>query len=145
MMLRRLVTLTVAIVVAALPALNRICLTSCDAEMFPTAADSRAIRNQAHAEGGNDRHCPLHDRQPSSETQGKPDVPPRPAPCQHQQEAASTDHAKLRSLVPGTDDSLSILTVASIAGSIQPAIEEPNADRQPVLLRRPSNALVLRI
>src|SRR6266404_312060 len=109
-MLRRAGTLVLAIVLAALPSLNRICLTGCDLEKSATArADRPTAEKTTQQTGGGDKNCPLHDSQASAPGQaGTPDRPSTPPPCRHQPELANADYAKSRGLVLDTGYSFSL-------------------------------------
>jgi hypothetical protein len=146
-MLRRVGALAVAIVLAALPSLNRICLTGCDLEKSATArADRSTAADTTEKKSGGDKNCPLHDNQASSqEPSSAPHQPSPPSPCQHQQELASADYAKSRSLALDTHSSLSTVTAATIAGPIVAVTGTPVANRPPILPRRSSNLFILRI
>jgi hypothetical protein len=145
-MLRRLGTWAVAIVVAVLPSLNRICLTECDAEQFQLAhADRPVAPMAAPGERAGDSNCPLHASPSSPEPPARPDAPHAPAPCQHQQDIASIDHAKCLTLVPGADYSFTIVSTMTAAGPVRAVSETPSAADHPLPLRPPSNGFVLRI
>jgi hypothetical protein len=145
-MLRRVSALAVAIILAALPSLNRICLTGCDLAKSTTAQASSTAGVTTQQKSGGDKNCPLHDSQASSREQpAAPDQPSAPSPCQHQQELASTDYAKFRSVALDLHSSLSMVTVTTIAGPIATVTGTPIADRPPTFPPRPSNPFILRI
>jgi hypothetical protein len=144
-MLRRLGALAVAIVLAALPSLNRICLTGCDAEKSTSYADRPGVEASALPERGADSNCPLHASQPLPEPPATPNAPASPSPCRHQPELASVDYAKFFSLALGADQSFTLVTVAAAADPMSAAAGAPNPPRHPIYPRRPSHALVLRI
>jgi hypothetical protein len=145
-MSRRIGALAVAIVLAALPSLNRICLTGCDVEKVATPGTDRSgVAMAAQAEREGTKNCPLHDSQSTPEPTGTPDAPSSPAPCQHQQEVASPDYAKSRSLALGADDAFGTLAAVTVVGPLSTAIHAPLATIRPSFPRRPANALVLRI
>jgi len=148
-MLRRLGTLAVAIVVAALPSLNRICLTGCDSAQFASARAERPDPGRAPhdelAPEQNDENCPLHASESSPAAPTSPDAPASPSPCQHQQEWASADYVRCPNLVHDSDHSSIIVSPATASGPLRAAIDVPVTTRHPISPRRPPNALVLRI
>jgi hypothetical protein len=145
-MLRRLGTLAVAIVLAAMPSLNRICLTGCHAaQSAQIRAEQSRSETVAPAERIGDKNCPLHASRPSPEPPAKPDVPAGPSPCRHQQELASADSSRARGGVLDSSDSSGIFTAAAIAGPTQTVVNAPIA-HPPQIAPHPSSHLsVLRI
>src|SRR4051794_7088832 len=124
-MLRRLGTLSLALVLTALPSLSRICLTGCDVErLAATRPDRPRGAMAAQTERGPERDCPLHDNQSLPAQPARPDPPSAPLPCQHQPELASTDYAKSRSLVSVTDSPCTrIFTAAIVTDSMCAAVD----------------------
>jgi hypothetical protein len=135
-----------AIVLAALPSLNRICLTGCDVEKSAVPhADRRGVERTEYSGQDGAKNCPLHDGQSTPVPTGTPDEPPNPSPCQHQQEVASPDYAKSRSLWFGADYAFGILATVTVVGRPSTAIHTPITTLRPSFPRRPANALILRI
>jgi hypothetical protein len=144
-MLRRWSALALAIVLAALPSLSRICLTGCDANRLSVArAEQSNVETAAHPEGG-DKNCPLHANQAPTDQADRPDAPAGPSPCQHQQELASANDAQSRNLVFDSANAFGILPATTLAEPVRTRVASPIADRPPISPPRPSNLFVLRI
>jgi hypothetical protein len=142
-MLGRLGTLALAIVLAVLPSLSRICLTGCDADTFAAASSERpTVDRVTDSEGGGDSECPLHAAPSSPE---RPAAPVTPAPCQHQQDIASADAAKSLGLALGSDASYTIATTLTTAAAIAAITSTPASHHRPRHPRPVTNPLILRI
>jgi hypothetical protein len=144
-MLGRLGTLALAIVVAVLPSLSRICLTGCDADAVALARSERShVEQTIETDGGGDSECPLHAAQPSPDT-APPTAPVNPAPCQHQQALASADAARSLNLALGSDDAYTAAPALTAAAATVAISATSVATRRPHHPRPVTNALILRI